>query len=312
MRLLVYSFAFLKNVIYGLAVFFIGNLTETVDFLDVLAIRYLFSFVVMFALKYLGILKIKVGIKDIFVKNERTPYLKYVLITALFEPVLEMFFETWGISMTTGITAAVICSLSPVMACIAEGIFLKEKTTLWQKIFLGMGIAGVLYIAVNTTSADGKDSIWGILILIMAIASGAMYLTFSRKSGKSFSAMEISYVAVCLGMFVFNAANIVRHLIMGDILNYFAPCYSMENLIGFLFLSIFCTIVATGMNNFALSKMQASTMSAFGGVSTLVTIAAGVLLNDEKLYTFHFIGLTLILIRMIGVSYIQIKKDKNN
>lgn len=310
MGVLVYGFAFLKNVIYGLSIFFTGELTETVDFLDVLAIRYLFSAIVLWLLKTLKIVRINVGIKDFFVKSEKRNYLKYILLAALFEPVIEIFLETLGISMTTGITAAVICSLSPVSACIMEGIFLKEKTTFAQKIFLGLGIVGVLYIAFNTTSSDGNDSIWGILVLAAAVMSGSLYLVFSRKSGKNFSAMEISYVAVLLGMVVFNAVNIIRHLILGDILDYFAPCYSVENLIGFIFLSVFCTILATAMNNFALARMQASTMSAFGGVSTLVTVLAGVLFAGETMYMYHYIGLTLIVIRMIGVSYIQIKKSK--
>lgn len=310
MSVLVYGFAFLKNVIYGLSIFFTGELTETVDFLDVLAIRYLFSAIVLWLLKILKIVKINVGIKDFFTKSEKRNYLKYILLAALFEPVIEIFLETLGVSMTSGITAAVICSLSPVSACIMEGIFLKEKTTLMQKIFLGVGIVGVLYIAFNTTSSGGNDSIWGILVLAAAVMSGSLYLVFSRKSGKNFSAMEISYVAVLLGMVVFNAVNIVRHLIVGDILNYFAPCYSVENLIGFIFLSVFCTIVATAMNNFALARIQASTMSAFGGVSTLVTVLAGVFLAGETMYMYHYIGLTLIVIRMVGVSYIQIKKSK--
>ncbi len=310
MGFIVYIFAFLKNVIYGLSVYFVGDLTNNVDFMDVLALRYLFSFVVMWILKTLKILKINIGIKDIFVKGERTPYLKYLLLSALFEPVLEMFFETLGISMTTGITAAVILSLSPVASCIAEGIFLKEKTTVMQKIFLGTGIIGVLYIALNTTPSGGKDSLSGILFLVLAIISGALYLTFSRKSAGRFKAMEISYTAVCMGAIVFNAINVVRHLFYGNIETYFAPYFKADNIAGFIFLSIICTIVATAMNNFALSGMQASTMSAFGGVSTFVTVISGVVFADETLAYFHVIGLSLILIRMIGVSYIQIKRDK--
>lgn len=306
----VYILAFLKNAIYGLSVFFVGDLTQTVDFLDVLSLRYLLSLVVLWVLKKLKIFKIEVGIKDFFVKNERTPYLKYIILAAVFEPVLEMLFETLGISMTTGITAAVILSLSPVMSCIAEGIFLGERTTVMQKIFLGIGILGVVYIAMNTTQSGGKDSVWGILFLLLAITSGAMYLTFSRKSGNKFQALEITYVAVMLGFVVFNGVNVVRHLIAGDIQNYFAPYFNTENLMGFAFLGIVCTIVATGMNNFALKRMQASTMSAFGGVSTFVTVTAGVLLGGETLHTYHIIGLSLILIRMIGVSYIQIKRSR--
>ncbi len=310
MTFFVYILAFLKNAIYGLSVFFVGDLTETVDFLDVLSLRYLLSFAVLWILKTLKLMKIDVGVKDFFVKNNRSPYLKYILLAALFEPVLEMFFETLGISMTTGITAAVILSLSPVMSCIAEGIFLKEKTTVMQKVYLGIGILGVLYIAINTTPSGGKDSVLGILFLVLAIMSGALYLTFSRKSGNSFRALEITYVAVCTGAILFNFANVIRHIVAGDIENYFMPYLNGENIIGFAFLGIVCTIVATCMNNFALRKMQASTMSAFGGVSTFVTVIAGVLLGGEKLYTFHIIGLSLILIRMIGVSYIQIKRSK--
>lgn len=307
----VYILAFLKNAIYGLSVFFVGDLTEKVDFLDVLSLRYLLSFTVLWLLKNLKIMKIGVGAKDFFSKNKRSPYLKYILLAALFEPVLEMLFETLGISMTTGITAAVILSLSPVMSCIAEGVFLKEKTTVMQKVFLSIGILGVLYIALNTTPSGGKDSVLGILFLILAIMSGALYLTFSRKSGNSFRALEITYVAVCMGALIFNGVNVVRHLILGNIENYFVPYFNTENIIGFAFLGIVCTIVATGMNNFALKKMQASTMSAFGGVSTFVTVIAGIFLGGETLYSFHIIGLSMILIRMIGVSYIQIRRSKN-
>ena len=42
-------------------------------------------------------------------------------------------------------------------------------------------------------------------------------------------------------------------------------------------------------------------------VSTIVTVVIGVICG-EKLYDFHIIGFALILIRMIGVSYISIKK----
>ncbi len=307
---IVYVFAFLKNVIYGLSVYFVGELTSNVDFLDVLSLRYLLSFAAMWLLKTLKIFRIDVGLRDVFTKNERTPYLKYLLLSALFEPVLEMFFETLGISMTTGITAAVILSLSPVASCIAEGIFLKEKTTTMQKVFLGIGIIGVLYIAMNTTPSGGKDTLSGIVFLALAVTSGALYLTFSRKSGGKFKAMEISYTAVCMGALVFNIVNVVRHLLRGDIENYFTPYMNADNIIGFIFLGIACTIVATAMNNFALSGMQASTMSAFGGVSTFVTVITGAVFAGEKIKLFHIIGLSLILIRMIGVSYIQIRKDK--
>ncbi len=141
----------LKNIIYGLSIFFTGNLLEQTDVLDVLALRFLMSFVALWLLKVTRVLRIEVGIKDIFRRTHHTPYILPLLLAGLFEPVLYMAFETIGVSMTTDITAGVILSLSPIFSCINESIFLKEKSSLAQKIFLGIGIVGVMYIALNTS-----------------------------------------------------------------------------------------------------------------------------------------------------------------
>ena len=309
LNFIIYILAFLKNAIYGLSIFFTSSLTASTDVLDILALRFLMSFVVFWLLKVCGIFKIKLGVKDFFVKNERTPYIKNLLLTAIFEPVLYMIFETCGISMTTGITAAVILSLAPITSCIFEIIFLKENASFAKKIFLLLGIVGVVFIAVNTKSSEGKDTLLGILMITCAVITGSLYSVFSRKSSKAFSGMEISYFTALLGALIFNSVNIVRHLIRGDILHYFDPYFNWENLIGFVFLAVVSTIVATSMNNYALSKMQVSTMAAFSGVSTFTTIIVGVIFFNEKLYYFHIIGLTLIVIRMVGVTCISIKKQ---
>lgn len=310
MSFLAYIFSFLKSVIYGSTIFFTGELTESTDVLDVLALRFLMSFTVMWLLKTLRIIKIEIGITDFFKENPRKRAMKTILLTALFEPVLYMFFETLGISMTTNITAGVMLSLMPITTCIFEIVFLKENSTLVQKILLGAGIFGSIYIALNTNTTSGKDSVLGIVMLLLTVVSGSLFLVFSRKSSKNFSPMEITYISCMIGAVAFNAINVVRHLFTGDILNYFAPYFSTDNLIGFFVLGVLSTIVATGMNNFALSKIRTSTTEAFAGISTLVTVAVGVIFGGEELHYYHLIGLSLIFIRMIGVSYISIKQDR--
>lgn len=310
MTVLAALFAILKNIIYGTTVFFTGELTETVDVLDVLALRFLLSAVVMWLLKTTRILKIKISVKDFFVRNERTPFMRSILLAALFEPVLYMLFETVGISMTTGVTAGVILSLSAVSSCILEVWILKEKSTLMQKIFLGVGIFGAVYITLNTNTTGGENTVIGIVCVFLAVLTGSLFCVFSRQSSTKFSSMEITYISCLLGAFAFNTVNVIRHLVTGTILQYFEPYWNWQNLIGFLFLGVLSTVMATAMNNYALSKMQVSTMMAFGGISTLVTIAVGVCIQGETLYFYHIIGLVCIVVRMIGVSYIAIRRDR--
>ena len=309
MNLLAYLCSLLKGIIYGSTVYFVGALTESVDTLDVLALRFLLSFAVMWLLKATGILKIKISLYEVLSKGERRPFIKYLLLAALFEPVLYMFFETIGISTSGDITTAVIISLSPIFSCIAEMVFLKERATPLQMVFLGCGIIGAVYIAICSGGNEGGDSAAGIIFLFLAVISGVLFGVFSRRSSKHFKPLEITYTSSAMGALIFNAVNLVRHLARGDIANYFKPYFSLENMIGFLFLGVASTIVATLMNNYAVSRLRLSTNAAFGGVSTLVTIVIGVLCG-ERLRYYHFIGLPLILIRMIGVSTISIIKDR--
>ncbi|MBR4173477.1 MAG: DMT family transporter, partial [Clostridia bacterium] len=227
-----------------------------------------------------------------------------------FEPVLYMTFETLGISMTTNITAAVILSLMPVSSVICEFIFLRERIN-WQKgLFLTIGMIGAIYIALNTQSSGGKDTILGIIFILLAVIVGALFVTFSRKTSASFTAMEITYFSCLMGAVIFNGVNIVRHIMNGTITTYFMPYMNLDNIIGFVFLAIISTIIATGMNNFALARMQVSTMSAFTGLGTLVSVVIGVVFNNEELYSYHIIGISLILIRVIGIIWLTAGDNK--
>ena len=305
-----FLFTILKNVIYGASVFFTSSLSNSTDVLDLLSLRFLMSFTVLFLLKTTGVLKIRVGLRDIFQPTERHAFVKPLLLSALFEPVLYMVLETLGITMTTSITAGVILSLPPVFSTIFEVLILKEHSSNLKKFFLALGIVGVIYIAVNTNSSDGKDTVLGILLLVAAVASGCLYGVFSRKSASHFSPFEVSYVACMMAATVFNGVNVIRHCFKGDLLHYFDPYFNLENMIGFVFLAILSTVIAASMNNFALGRLQVTTVTAFGGISTFVTIAIGCLVGKERLYGFHLVGLALILIRMIGVSWISIRSEQ--
>ncbi len=310
MNILAYIFTVLKCIIYGSTPFFTIGLSKSCDTLDILALRFLLSLAVMWGLKSVGILKIRVGIKEIFLKTEHRPYMKNLILTAIFEPVLYMLFETLGISMTNGITTAVILSLSPIICCACEMIFFREHPTFLQGIFLGCGIFGAIYIAINTGTTEGKSSIWGIIFIFIALLCGALFGVFSRKSSSHFSSMDITYISCILGAVTFNFANVVRHIAAGDIIHYFDPYFNAQNITGFVTLGILSTIVATAMGNYAFAKLRITTLTAFGGISTIVTVLIGVIFGGETLMPYHYIGFPFILIRMFGVSAISIINDK--
>ena len=300
----------IKSIIYGSSVFFTGRLTESTNVFDILAIRFLITFTILFILKKLKVLKINIEITG-SIRNRNTN-VNNLLLCALFEPILYMIFETLGISMTTGITAGIILALTPIIACLMEVVFLNEKGTFLKYVFIVIGMIGVLYITVKTDTTTGENTVFGIICMFLAVFSTVIYSVFARQLSRYYRPIEISYVTAGFGALVFNLINIIRHIYSRTIADYFKPLYNFNNIIGFIFLAIISSIIASAMGNYSLKKMQLSTSAAFGGLSTLVTILIGVFINNEHLYYYHYIGVFLILLRIVGIILIETKSEKRD
>lgn len=284
-----------KALIYGLSILWLGRVLERMGVFDVLALRFCISAFVVILLQRVGILKIRFKGKNMWP----------LLLAALFEPAGYFVFETLGIEKTTTLMAGIVLSLMPIFAVLAERLVLKEKTSVIQKLFLAFGVAGAMIIVLSSSAGEGNNELWGILFLCLAMLCGSFFLTFSRRASSQFTTMEITYVMCIAGAVLFNSINFVLKLLRGDLNRYFEPFFDPPILLGLLFLGIFSSIAATGMNNYALSKLQASQVAALGGLSTVVTVAAGVIVNGEVLTMYHVAGTLLILAGGIGVNYFR-------
>ncbi len=289
----------LKALIYGSTIFFTGRLLETTDVFDVLALRFLISGGLFGLLRGLGLIKIQLHGKP----------MELLWLASCFEPVMYFLFETMGIEQTSTITAGVMSAFMPVFTVFFGTVFLKERLNHKGKLFLTLRILGVAAIVLFEQSSGGDSSVAGILFMLLSGLSGVFFLISSRKASGRFSAMEITYFMNMVGMVVFNGINVVRHLISGNLTEYFAPMSHMENVIGLIFLGVCSSVLATLMNNYALGKLPVALVSSFGGLTTVTTIALGVLFNNEKLYGYHIVGTALILIGIIGMSYEQSLKQ---
>ena len=290
----------LGYIIFGLSYLFTANLLKTTSVFDAIALRFLISTLFLTILCITGIIKV----------NFKNKSLKFLFLTALFEPVFYFIFETFGIKYTTTTIAGMIIAFTPAIAAIAETIILKEKTTFLQKVFLIMSITGVAIVSLYSKN-DGKNTAFGIICLLITAVCGALFIVSSRKISSDFSPMEITYFSSILGAVVFNAICVAIHVSDGSLTSYFAPLKSIDNLVGLLFLSIVSSFVATTLINFGTSKLQASSVSSFSGISTVTTIVTGVMFNGEVLKLFHIISVVLILTGVIGMNYIKIKSAEN-
>lgn len=297
-RILPYILVMIRAVIYGSSVLFTSNLLSNTGVFDVLSLRFMLSALFFLLFKFLGIIKI----------NLKNKNLKLLCLTAFFEPGAYFIFETLGIKDTSNILAGILLSLSPVIIIILETVFLREKTSFFQKFCLLIRIMGGIIVVAYSSDA-GTNTVMGIIFMIFAMVSGAAFLISSRKSAESFSPVEITFFTTIFGAVLFNIINIYLHISSHSLHTYFEPLLNAHNVYGLIFLSLFSSVIATVMGNYCCGKMQVSKMSALSGVSTIVTITIGVVFNHESLHSYHIIGTIMILTGALCMNLIPSSKN---
>jgi drug/metabolite transporter (DMT)-like permease len=102
---------------------------------------------------------------------------KEVVRLALFQTFLLYTMFYLGISLVPAAITAIIIGASPLFSAILAHLFLgDDKLTFRKMASIGLGMTGVVIIALSRESfswAEGKE-FWGILILVLANVAGSM------------------------------------------------------------------------------------------------------------------------------------------
>ncbi|MBW5470294.1 EamA family transporter [Brevibacillus formosus] len=296
--------ALLNAGITGLSFLFLKMALAVTNPVDTLAHRFTVAFIAASIPIVFGWIKLSIKPKDMLT----------IIPLAMLYPILFFTLQAFGLVYTTSSEAGIIQATVPIFTMIMAAFFLGESSTWLQKLSTLLSVGGVVYIFAMKglgVSAVSGSSIGTILILLSAF-SLAGYSVLARKMTKSFHYIDMTYMVALLGFVFFNGWSVIRHSAEGTLLTYFAPFASSAFIISIVFLGILSSLMTSFMTNFALSKMEASKLSVFNNLSTLVTIVAGVIFLQEQLAYYHLIGAVMIIIGVIGTNFLGAKIKKQN
>jgi len=287
------------EVIYGISYMFTRKATQSgASSLALLGWRFIIAFLVILILVICRVIKLDFKGKAI----------RYVLLTALFSPILYFIGETFGVANTSSSESGVMLAMIPVPAIIASTILLKKKPTLLQIIGIVITFGGVI-TTVAFASSQPTFSIKGYLFLLLAIISYVMYSIFVEKANQ-FSCGELTFCMVTSGAIVFSISALIESGIKGNTLELLQlPFKNMDFLTAALYQGICCSAIAFFLQNAGISRIGVNGSSCFIGVSTIVSILAGVLVLNEKFYWYQIVGTILIIIGVITAN-IRVNKIK--
>lgn len=293
----VYLAAILYSIITGFSFLFGKIALNSADPLDILAYRFTASFIAIL---------IPILFKWINLKYDKNK-IKRILPLALLYPLLFFSFQTFGLKYASSSEAGIMQASAPIFTLILASYFLKEKTSIFQKLSIILSVSGVIYIVIMTSSSIELTGLKGILLLLLSALSFSGYSVLARILTKDFSGIELSYIMIIISFIAFNIVAFVKNLINGTVGSFLAPLGNIDFVLAILYLGVLSSLCTSLLTNYILSKIQASKMSVFSNLGTIISILAGALILGEKLYSYHITGSILIVAGVLGTNFLDSK-----
>ncbi|HKM45797.1 MAG TPA: DMT family transporter [Dysgonamonadaceae bacterium] len=287
------------TIIIGLSFIFVKIALKYASAMDLLAHRFTAAAISIILLWIFGFIKLP---SFSFKKA------KSLLLLSLFYPLLFFALQTFGLQYSSASEAGIVFATTPIITLIAASFFLKEKTTLLQKIGIVMSIAGILYIIFYAGGVSGSTNLKGVILLLLSVFVLVVYYVLGKQTSAKFSAIEITVWMTLLAFIVFNGFSVATH-IQSDTLNqFFNSLVHREFLWAVLYLGVLSSMFTAFLTNFALAQVPASQIAVFNNLSPLVSIAGGILILGETLFTYHIIGGVLVLSGVAMTVFFKHKK----
>lgn len=290
----------LSAIIVGLSFMFVKNALVFGNPIDILAHR--FTIALLALLLYMAVTQTKLSLKfaDLIT----------IMPVALFYPVLYFTFQTFGLLYMPSSQAGIIQAMVPIITLLISSLFLRERATTTQKVGIFFSVAGVIYLQF-LNGADQAVSFLGILLIGLSVLSMSINQVLAKQSANQFAVFDISFVSIILGFIGFNALSLGKVILNQNTEAYISALSHPSYLLSLLYLGAFSSFGTTILNLFSLSKLSTIKVSIFGNFSTLISIAAGVVLLKEHFGFYHLLGATAIILGVLMVNVSQKNKGKS-
>ena len=281
------------NVIFGFS-FLFSRLALFITVPSALvAYRFVTAFAVMNIIVFAGRKIRKKGGSPLVEFSLRGKPLKYVLLLAVFQPVLYFFCETYGILYTSSAFAGTIIAVIPIMGIVFDRIMMNSEIRKKQIVCAVVSVAGVAF---TTIGAEGmRSSLAGVIFLAGAVICGALFYVFSKKSAEHYNAIERTYVMFGVAAAVFTAFALVQ--CRGDYAGLLiAPAGNSTFVIAVLYLAVVSSVAAFVSMNWGNNYVSVTEASLFANLTTVISIFAGVIFLHETFTLQQVVGAAAILV----------------
>jgi drug/metabolite transporter (DMT)-like permease len=237
---------------------------------------------------------------------------KFLLASALgvLHPGLSTTLGIVGLAHLDASISSTIWALEAAMTMILASMMLAEKLRVIQIVLTIVSVGGVFFMTMNGDQIKGlAESLYGALVILIAVAGCALYTVFSRQISKDSAAEPLLLIAgqqtigllVSLAIFPFHWS--AERL--GDLNTISIDVWLVCALSGIL-----AFLVAMGLFLAALRYLSAGFASSFLILTPVFGLASAFLLLGEVLNGWQWVGIFIILMSVLGIQYANSNSER--
>lgn len=227
---------------------------------------------------------------NVHLKRKTTMILFLQAFTGTFLFRVFLFF---GLKHTSASTGGLITSSAPAIVGLLAFIVLKENLP-WNKVLgITFTVTGIVIINISSASSGNSNSIFGNILVLLAVTGEALFSIFSKITENSIPPIQKTTL-VCFFAFICFIPFSAYDLYTFDITNTGPGVWLSLGYYG-----IFVTVIAFILWFRGISETPASTSAVFSGFMPLSSILLSGLILGENIGFVHFFSLTMILLGIL-------------
>ncbi|MCK0157413.1 DMT family transporter [Cellulophaga sp. F20128] len=229
-----------------------------------------------------------------FVPNEKIERKDWgrILVCSLLGMSVNMLSFFKGLELSTPINSSVLITLVPIIVVVLSALFIKERITLQKGLGVGLGLMGALFLILYGAELrhDAPNIPLGNALFVLNALTFGGYLILVKK-------LIEKYAIITLLKWLFTIGCIISFPItISEFREIQWATIPKEGIEAIVFVVVGTTFLTYLFNAYGLSKLKASTVSAFTYAQPLMGILFAVFTGNDQLTTVKIIGTMMVVV----------------
>jgi len=218
-----------------------------------------------------------------------------IFISGILGMTIYFSLENSGVRLSTASDAALIIASYPIITLVIE-IIVYHKNASWTSFAgVGMTMAGIYLIVNESSQTGGAGRLTGNLILVSAGLIWSLYNFITKKVVNRYPVILITFWQSFAGSIAFLPLAYIEHDMW--------KVPDLNSVLAFLYLTLFCSVLAFMLYSYGLKETPASTaVMLMNLVPVLGVFFAVFLLNEHISFRQIFSGIIVISGIIIGIN----------